>query len=61
MIIKKVALTASLLLLAISAAAQSNCDSITEICGPVVSVPEPGTLLLLASGLVGLALARKRK
>ena len=61
MIIKKLALAASLLMVAATAAAQSNCDSITEICGPVVSVPEPGTLLLLASGLVGFALARKRK
>ena len=32
-----------------------------ETCGDPVTVPEPGTLLLFATGIAGMAFVRKRK
>ena len=55
---------ALLLFLGATGNVQANgiCDPITnEGPCPVVTVPEPGTLLLLAGGLLGMALASKRK
>ena len=51
----------SLLLFGTTANSQVDCTIPANECSPPVTVPEPGTLLLFATGIAGLALARRRK
>ena len=62
---KTKALAALIPLLLLGGTANSQTPPVdciqAETCGDPVTVPEPGTLLLFATGIASLALARKRK